>query len=66
MTELYQVLKESDRRQLTGFFLLWLIASWVPGEAVLTAVPCAYDHTKGRSVCPGEVNIPNSRKLKHH
>ena len=66
MKELYQALRESDRRQLIGFFLFWLFASWVPGEAVLAAVPFAYDHRKGRVMCPREVHIPNSRKLKHH
>ena len=66
MKELYQALRESDRRQLIGFFLFWLFALWVPGEAVLAAVPFAYDHRKGRVMSPREVHIPNSRKLKHH
>ena len=68
MKELYKAMRESDRRQLIGFSLFWLFALWVPvpGEAVLAAVPFAYDHRKGRVMFPREVYIPSSRKLKNH
>ena len=49
------------RRQSSWESVSWMVSClcglWVVAETLLAAVSCAYDETKGRFVCAGEVSV---------
>lgn len=40
-----------------SWFMCCLCGVWIVAETLLATVSCAYDETKGRFVCAGEVSV---------